>query len=149
LSEKATFEEDIAIRGRMDIEDIVRLQINRCNASAYENDQTLFNSNVLVLLDLLPQHKRDEVLDDKKKEEYGEKKDVVEYDSYWCGLPMSSTKRIEKKFIVDYHKLYRTVLDSFAESGLTWQIEPELVELGKVEKKKSEPTPYFKEDKNV
>lgn len=147
MSEKVDFEEDIAIRGRMDIEDIVRLQINRCNASAYEPDQTLFQSSVQVLLDLLPRHKRSEVLGGKK--DYTEKIDVVEYGKYWCGKPMTSTKKIVKTSIIDFHKLYRIVLDAFQDSGLTWQIEPQLVEMGKVRKKESKPTPLLKEEKNV
>lgn len=142
---KKPFEDDIAIRGRMDIEDIVRLQINRCNASAYEPDETLFASSVLVLLDLLPSHKRNQVLEEEM--EYTEKVKFIEYGSYWCGRPMTSTKQIVERFVRDYHKLYRIVLDAYAESGLTWQIEPELVEKGRVMKKKSEPTPY-KKDKN-
>lgn len=137
---KKPYEDDISIRGRMDIEDIARLQINRVNASAYEPDTTLFASSVLVLLDLLPSHKRDSVL--KRGDEFGEDKEFVEYGKYWCGVPMSSTRQVVKRYVIDFHKLYRIVLDAYAESGLTWQIEPILVERGKIEKKKSEPTPF-------
>lgn len=125
----------------MDIEDIVRLQINRCNASAYEPDETLFASSVLVLLDLLPAHKRNQVTEDEMK--YGEMVKFIEYGAYWCGRPMSSTKQVVERYVRDYHKLYRIILDAYAESGLTWQIEPELIDDGrKMKKKKSKPTPF-------
>jgi len=139
-SEKKTFNDEIAIRGRMDIEDIVRLQINRCNASAYEPDQTLFNSSVNVLLDLLPQHKRNQVLEEF--DEYSKEQDVEKYDSYWCGRPMTSTKKIVKEVVIDFHLLYRIVLDAYADSGLTWQIEPELRLHGRRKvKQQLKPTP--------
>jgi len=135
--------EDIEIRGRMDIEDIVRLQINRCNASAYEPDQTLFESSVMVLLDLLPQHKRREVL--ARENEYVEQETITVYDRYWCNRPISSSKREERVDMVNFHELYRIVLDAYADSGLTWQIEPELVERGKTPEHPitTKPTPYY------
>lgn len=144
---KANYDEDIAIRGRMDIEDIVRLQINRCNASAYEPDQTLFESSVKVLLDLLPKHQRERVIDNKKK--YQEKGFVVRYTKHWCGQPITSSKEEIEVTITDFHNLYRIVLDAFADSGLTWQIEPQLIEMRRKEGQISEPTPHFKEDLNV
>ena len=136
---------DIAIRGRMDIEDIVRLQINRCNASGYEPDQTMFESSVKVLLDLLPYHKRLEVLE--KELEYKDEVDFVEYGSYWCGQPMTSTRKVVNRIVLDFHKLYRIVLDAFADCGLTWQIEPILVEEGKEDKNKKPPKPLLIEEK--
>ena len=137
--------EDVAIRGRMDIEDIVRLQINRCNASAYEPDQTLFESSVKVLFDLLPRHKRDEILNEKELD-YVEPKEFIEYGSYWCGIPMTSTKRIIKKAVINYHLLYRIILDAYADAGLTWQIQPQLVVRGKVSKTIKEPKPLVKKE---
>lgn len=137
--------DELEIRGRMDIEDIVKYQINRCNISSTDPNPDIFNSNVLVLLDILPAHKREQVIEDKGS--YGEEKNVVIYDQYWCGIPVKSSKREEKQFIIDYHLLYRKVLDAFADSGLTWKIEQELIELGKVPEE-PEATPYYGEKKN-
>ena len=139
--------DDVEIRGRMDIEDIVRLQINRCNASAYEPDQTLFESNVMILLDLLPHHKRQQVIE--REEEYLEQKEVPIYEKYWLGRPVHSSKKTVKMNFLDFHDLYRIILDAYAERGLTWQIEPELVDKGKVpEREKPIPTPIFKSDEH-
>lgn len=132
-------DEDIEIRGRMDIEDIVKYQINRCNISATDPNPKIFESNVLTCLDLLPAHKRKNVLENTKA--YGDEQDVEEYDM-WAGIQLIDTKRVVKKFITDYHKLYRVILDAFADSGLTWKVEEELVERGKVEVV-TKPTPYF------
>jgi len=137
--------EDIVIRGRMDIEYICREQIGRCNASAYEPDQTLFESNVKVLLDLLPKHERNKILEDRELD-YVETKEYVTYGTYWCGIPMTSTKQIIKTTEINYHLLYRIVLDAYADSGLTWQIEPRLVERGLKTKKVKEPTPLLKKE---
>ena len=137
-------EDELEIRGRMDIEDIVKYQINRCNISSTDPDPNIFNSNVLVLLDILPAHKRQQVLD--RQEDYGEIEKRTEYDN-WCGTNILSTKRPVEEFTIDYHLLYRIVLDAFADSGLTWKIEQELIELGKVGWKKEVPTPYYGEDK--
>ena len=138
--------DELEIRGRMDIEDIVKYQINRCNISSTEPDPAIFYSNVLVLLDLLPAHKREQVIADK--ESYGEEKERIVYDKYWCEKPVTSSQRTIKEFVIDYHHLYRKVLDAFADSGLTWKIEGELIEEGTV-KKKLEPTPYYPDEKKT
>jgi len=130
----------------MDIEDIVKYQINRCNISSTDPNLEVFNSNVLVLLDLLPAHKRNEVID--RKDEYGETEKQEIYEKYWCGVPILTSKKIIEVFVCDYHLLFRLVLDAFADSGLTWKIEPELKELGKVPVKQKKPTPYFGDEKN-
>ena len=145
MSKDSQKTEDIVIRGRMDIEYICREQIGRCNASAYEPDQTLFESNVKVLLDLLPKHERNKILEDRKLD-YVEKIKYVTYGTYWCGIPMTSTKQIIKTTEINYHLLYRIVLDAYADSGLTWQIEPRLVERGLKTKKVKEPTPLLKKE---
>jgi len=116
---------DIEIRGSLGMEDVVRLQMNRCNASAYEPDQTLFVSNVKVLRDILPPFKRKEIYE--RREEYEEEKERAEY-KYWCGRPMTDTKRIIKYIATDYHKLYQMVLDLFFEVGYTYQTTQEMVE---------------------
>lgn len=139
--------EDLEIRGRLEIEDIVRLQINRCNVSIINPDPEVFNANVMVLMDNLPAHKRAEVLDRKSDYEI-----TVETDSRRISITGQRVGKIKdyppnKEKVVDYHLLYRVVLDAFADCGLTWKIEKELIELGKVEKKKAEPTPYLPEEK--
>lgn len=137
MSEKTNIE-DVEIRGRMDIEDIVKYQINRCNLSSSNPDTTIFGSNVLVLLDLLPAHKREEVIERKK--EYGKIVKVDDRD-IWCGQRVGRAKWKPPIFVPDYHMLYRYVLDAFADSGLTWNIEQELFDKGKkIQQKK--PTPY-------
>ena len=45
--------DDLEIRGRMQIEDIARLQINRCNVSVINPYPEVFNANVLALMDIL------------------------------------------------------------------------------------------------
>jgi len=148
LSSKKQFDPDsdeLEIRGRMEIEDIVKYQINRCNISATDPNPAIFNSNVLALLDNLPKHKRMEVLENKKA--YGKNEETEEYEEFWCGEPVTASKKTVTKFVVDHHKLYRTVLDAYADSGLTWKIEPELKELGLLSTKKKIPTPHYTEEK--
>lgn len=139
-------DDELEIRGRMDIEDIVKYQINRCNVSSSDPNPKIFNSNVMVLLDLLPAHKREQLL--SKKQEYGKYQDREVFDQVWGGIPIPSSRRTINEFVIDYHLLFRMVLDAFADSGLTWKIEQELIELGKVGSKKIVPTPYFGEQKN-
>lgn len=135
-------QEQIEIRGSMGMEDVVRLQMNRCNASAYEPDQTIFYSNVKVLLDILPPFKRSEII--KRKKDYTTKEKKIEYD-YWCGKPMTATKREVIYTKTDFHKLYQMILDAFLEIGYTYQLTKELIEKGKSSTKKKIKKP-MKED---
>lgn len=135
--------EALEIRGRMEIEDIVRLQINRCNVSATHENPDIFNFNVLALRDNLPQHKRIEVID--RYLEYGEVKIEKWFTQWWCGQGVKGSEVIKKILHIDHHKLFQIVLDAFADCGLTWKIEPEMRELGKKEFIQEQPTPIFKE----
>lgn len=143
MSMNPDHEDELEIRGRMDIEDIVKYQINRCNISSTDPNLAIFNSNVLVLLDILPAHKRQQVLNNYK--EYTEEVKVDARELY-CGVRVGKP-RFKKERVINPHLLYRMVLDAFADSGLTWKIEPELKELGKV-MPKPKPTPYFGESKS-
>ena len=135
-SQKKLEIEDIEIRGRLGIEDIVRRQIDRCNFSSPYPDE--FSANVNALFDILPTHKRNELKD--REVEYCEVVNVVHY-KYWCGVPMTATKTIVPTVVVNYHKFYQMILTALEESRLTYQTETKLFEIEKITKERIIETP--------
>ena len=130
---------DIEIRGKLGIEDIVRRQIDRCNFSSPYPDE--FASNVNALYDILPTHKREELED--RVLEYSYIKKYVEYGTYWCGVPLTSSKRIVTRAETDFHKFYQMILTALEESRLTYQSEPKLYEEKRITKEKKSETPLL------
>ena len=131
--------EDIEIRGKLGIEDIVRRQIDRCNFSSPYPDE--FASNVNALFDILPTHKREEL--EGRMKEYNFRKKYIVYDTYWCGVPLTSSKRIVVKVETDYSKFYRMIMTALEESRLTYQSEPKLFERKILPKEKKKETPIL------
>lgn len=70
-------DEESTFRENLDPEQLVRLQINRCNVARNTGDEVIFNNNVLGLLSLIPQRKRLEIED--RKSEYTKSVDDYEY----------------------------------------------------------------------
>ena len=143
------FFKEPTIRGELSIDTLVFRQIERTNISASQ-DEALFANNVRTLMSMLPKHKRDEFDTDEKKQEYIEMVLTWKYQ-YWCGIPVGTIKkpindspRQVEEPIVDWNKLYELILDAFEEIGISWRIEKETIELGRVEEK-AKPTPYYGE----
>jgi hypothetical protein len=130
--------EEATIRGELDIETLVFRQIERTSQSALQ-DETLFSVNVRILMSMLPSHKRSEVLE--RDDEYTSIQTRYDY-KYCCGVPMGTPEKpvcgspaLVEEEVIDWHKLYEIVLDTFEECGITWKFDKWTVEIGAVEEK--------------
>lgn len=140
--------EETPIQGEIDVESLVFRQIERTSLSALQ-DESIFASNVRVLLSHLPSHKRAEVLN--RTDEYTSTVQRLQY-KYWCGVPLGtlnepingSPELIEEE-VIDWHKLFEIVIDAFESCGVTWQFDKWTIEVGNVsvERPLSPPTPVF------
>ena len=161
-------EDEIRLRGSLSPEDLVRFQINRCNVTASLPDREIFNANVLTLMRNLPSHKLLELK--VERDEYVETQ-VIPIYKYTCGNPIGSPEnpiyrnrkgdwnwdggepilvspRMEEVDIVDYDKLFELVMMKLEEAGLTWRIDPVMVDGGRIEEKETKQTPTFKSDED-
>jgi len=123
------------IRGELRIDELVWRQIERTNTSASQ-DENLFASNVRTLMSLLPRHKRTEL--EARVDEYTYPVQRWEY-KYCCGVPMGTPEepvlgspRPVEELETDWYKLYEMILNAFEECGLSWKVERETIEIGRV-----------------
>lgn len=146
--EELTVEEDLLtgepMLGEVNIESLVFRQIERCSIAATQ-DESLFAANVRVLLSMLPEGKRKEVLE--QSDEYIEKVERWQY-RYWCGVPVGTPENpingspsLVQEDVYDWHKLFELILKALEDSNLTWRYEKWTIEVGKVEEDKVEETP--------
>jgi len=145
------FDENQKIQGKLELEDIVRRQIDRCNTSA--TDMFLFSRNVEMLMNLLPSGRLKEIQD--RKGEYVEEITSWEFE-YWGSIPLGTIEKPYyvntpdspywdggepilkspvrvKKFITNYEKLYTLVLSMLEQVGLTWRMQVVEIEGGSVD----------------
>ena len=166
--EKQVFDDGQHILGKLELVDLVRWQINRCNVSA--GDELLFSRNVEMLKNMLPSESLREIEELKLQytdvvEMYvfkfkgGRKLGSIErpffintpedpnYDGGERVLISPVKRKIETK---NYDKLYTVVLRMLEIAGLTWKHEIIQIEGGKVdfddEPQVDTPTPTFEED---
>lgn len=142
--------ESVEIRGRLNIEDLVRRQIDRCNMALGQPDPSAFESYVRGLMKMLPDHKRKEIY--ANENEYNEKYEDYEYQ-YSCGMQIGTpnapvyvyepgdpeydadnlviySPKLVTKEETDYEQLYELILLAFQEVGLTWEVEQKTFEIG-------------------
>lgn len=145
---------EMSIHGELDIQALVFRQIERTHASALQ-DVSYFSSNVRLLLNMLPKHKKAEA--DKRAEEYTSKVERWEY-KYWCGVPMGTPENpinnspyMVREEVIDWHKMLEVILETFEECGVTWKFDDCTMETGKVDKIVSPnlPTPLLTRDADV
>lgn len=140
--------DETPIKGEVNVESLVFRQIERTSLSALQ-DETIFASNVRVLLSHLPSHKRAEVIN--RSDEYTSTVQRLQY-KHWCGVPLGtleepingSPELIEEE-VIDWHKLFEIIIDAFESCGVTWQFDKWTIEVGAVgeEKSFSPPSPVF------
>jgi hypothetical protein len=120
------FEDNLLFQGSIDQEQIIRLQLNRCNVIGSTGDEALFGSAVNILLNNIPPQKRIEIedMDEDYKEPYEElvfdkinkwKIGTVEHPVMVNGR---LSPRIEQRVSVDYYKLLALINLKLAEAGL-------------------------------
>jgi hypothetical protein len=144
--------EDTPIHGELDIEALVFRQIERTHQAAVQ-DEVVFAANVRLLLNLLPTHKRDEIVE--RSDEYTSVSEHYEY-KYWCGVPMGTIEKPVNRSpykiteeVIDWYKMLEIILSAFEECGVTWKTESWTVEAGKIKDEEpvlKTPTPVFKKD---
>jgi len=142
---------DSSIKGELNIQQLVFRQIERTHQAAIQ-DETVFAANVRLLLNMLPSHKRNEVID--RADEYVSTQKSYQY-KYNCGVPLGTPEHpingspalIEEE-VYDWYKLLEIILDTFEECGVTWKIEPWTIETGKlkIEENTKFPTPVYRKD---
>ena len=131
----------VVIRGSLFPEDLVRRQIDRCNRSA-SLDYEAFCRNVEILAMNLPTWKLREL--DERREEFTTTETKPVFQSV-CGVQVGTIEhpklnkhgdivspRTEEVEETDYYMMYRIVLGMLEESGLSWKVEQEEVDGGKV-----------------
>ena len=79
--------ENVKIRGRLNIEDLARRQIDRCNITMGGLDESVFEANVRALMMMLPENKRQEVMGKGKL--YNENTEEYMYD-HCAGVQMGT-----------------------------------------------------------
>lgn len=141
--------EEASIRGHLQIEDLVRRQMDRCNMTMGAEDTTIFEANVRALMKMLPSTKLDDVL--RRESEYNETVRDWHYE-YWCGTKMGTPENPittddeppndDRSNVIsptpisytqtDYEKLYELVIQGFESVGLTWRVDAKVAEFGKV-----------------
>lgn len=140
--------EETPIKGELNIESLVFRQIERTYLSALQ-DESLFASNVRLLLSTIPKHKRDEVL--SFSDEYTNVNKQYQY-KYCCGIPMgtpdepvSGSPVLIEEEVVDWHKLFEIILSSLEEIGISWKYDQSTIEVGGIpsDKPMPVPTPVF------
>lgn len=163
------FDERQKIQGKLELEDIVRRQIDRCNTSA--TDPFLFSRNVEMLMNLLPSGRLKEIQD--RAGEYVDEVEMWKFE-YWGSIPLGTIEKPYyvntpdspywdggepilkspirvKEFIKNYEKLYTLVLQMLEQVGLTWRQQVVEIEGGSVEFNESAdvdtPTPTYEDDK--
>ena len=141
--------EEASVRGHLQIEDLVRRQMDRCNMSMGGADTSIFEANVRALMKMLPTSKLNELLG--KENDYNEVVHDWQYE-YWCGVKMGTPQHPitsddkppneDRSNVIsptptsytqtDYEKLFELVIQSYESVGLTWKVEPRFAEFGKV-----------------
>lgn len=149
--------ENVKIRDRVPMPQSVYLQIERCNMSISNIDESIFEANVRALLAMLPITKKDEVL--RRSGDYN--KDITgwTYESA-CGHNIGNPenpvtwddkppKRDEYGRIewddpniyspkpvtsteTDYEALYNVILNALQEASITWRTDDRYAVMGKV-----------------
>jgi hypothetical protein len=150
--EKQVFDESARLIGKkLELDELVRWQVNRCNVSSIEPD--LFHRNVEMLMMMLPSQRLTEILGREK--EYVEEVEVYVYryrggkalgspekpfyinkpedPVYDGGKPIQISPIKMKEKIKNYDKLYMLVLKLLEESGLTWRTDTVEIEGGRVD----------------
>ena len=94
---------------------------------------------------MLPHHKREEVKE--LKNNYVSVKEVPK-PKYWGSIKLKPVPTVEEE-VVDYWSLFETVLNAFEDSNVTWHIEQDNVEHGKINKIVPPPTPYMPDKKKL
>ena len=149
LKLKSDLLSEVTIQGKVNVEIIVFRQIERTNMSALQGEE-YFASNVRLTLSYIPLHIREGII--ARSDEYTNTTKRLEYKT-WCGVPLGTQENpingspyeIEEE-VIDWHKLFEIVLDTFNNMGLTWKTEKWNVDAGRVKKKGVEPnnpTPVF------
>lgn len=165
------FDENQKIQGKLELEDIVRRQIDRCNTSAM--DTSLFSINVKMLMNLLPSRRLKELQD--MKNEYVEEVENWKFE-YWGSIPLGTIEKPYyvntpdsayydggepilkspirvKEYVTNYEKLYTLVLEMLEQVGLTWRQQVVEIEGGSVDFNESAdvdtPTPTYDEDDKI
>ena len=150
--QKQVFDETARLIGKkLELDELVRWQINRCNVSSLEPE--LFQRNVEMLMMMLPSGRLVEILGREK--DYMNEVEVYIY-KYRGGKALGSPEKPfyinkpedpvfdggkpilispikGKQKIKDYDKLYMLVLKMLEESGLTWRTDTVEIEGGKVD----------------
>jgi hypothetical protein len=151
--QKKVYDDTQKILGKLELEDIVRWAINRCNTTA--GDPFLFNRNVEMLMNMLPANRLAEIQGMEKDYVDVVEQDVFKYSRggrqigsaqrpFYLNTPddpnYDHTKPAElwspirmKVKIKNYDKLYTIVLRLLENSGLTWRNENVEIEGGKVD----------------
>jgi len=167
--QKQVYDDTQHIMGKLELPDLVRWQINRCNVTAAE--PLMFNRNVIMLMNMLPADRLRLV-----KEKVKEYSDEIEEDVYvikggrklgspekpfYINMPddynydggnpiLVSPKRMKTQKI-NYDNLYTLILSQLEDAGLTWKHETIEIEGGSVEfteePKTDTPTPTYEEEK--
>jgi hypothetical protein len=149
--QKQVYDETQRILGKLELVDLVRWQINRCNVSA--GDEMLFDRNVVMLMNMLPSNRLAEIknlesdyIDEGEvwvyKHKGGKNLGSIERPFYrnteddpnWDGREPILVSPIKTKVkTINYDKLYTLVLRLLEEAGLTWREEQIEIESGKVD----------------
>ena len=166
----SNYDEAQKILGKLELADLVRWQINRCNVTA--GDKELFNRNVEILMMMLPSTRLIEMQELSKEYKYeidefvfkhtrgGRQIGTVENPfyintpddpNYNGGTPVLVSPTKNKAMFTDYNKMYTLILRLFENAGLTWKNENVEIDGGGVdfndEEKENTPTPTFEEEK--
>jgi len=143
---------DPELNASLSIDQLVWRHIDRTNISAMK-DEGLFAANVRALLSLLPKYKREEI--EERREEYITRTQEYVY-KYFSGVPIGTPENpicgsptLVENEEVDWYRLYELILDAFEETGISWKYTKETIELGMVEEKRDEPTPYFFDEEEL
>jgi len=165
---KQVFDETARLIGKkLELDELLRWQINRCNVTSIEPE--LFQRNVEMLMMMLPSGRLAEILGREK--EYVDEVEAYMYKykggrqlgtpenpfyvnkpedpNFDGGKPILISPIKAKTKTKNYDKLYMLVLKLLEESGLTWRTDTVEIEGGSVdfdeEAKLEEPTPTYEE----
>lgn len=150
LPVKKSLLEETPIHGELNIEQIVFRLMEHTNVSASQ-DELIFASYVRLLMSYLPGHKRASVYE--RETEYMDVKECWHY-KYNCGVPLGTPEepingspyKVEET-VIDWHKLFEIIVQTYEDCGLTWKFDKWTIEAGKVEDTKNvQPTPVFASD---
>jgi hypothetical protein len=152
--QKQVFDETQLMTGKkLELQDLIRLQINRCNTTA--GDPMYFNRNVEMLANMLPSGRLAQLESPDLKKLYMVEQEVWVYryfgntklgsperpfyindenDPNWDGGEKIMVSPIRsKQYIVNYDRMFTIVLRLLEECGLSWKQENVQIEGGRVD----------------